>query len=274
MSTFILKIIAMITMFCDHISYVIFGLESTTFLNCIGRFAMLIFCFQIVLGYKKTKNLKQYLLRILLIAIVSQIPYNLLFRSIGFGKRLNVDFTLFLGLLSLAILNMHKTKKGKLSFRDNGKIVDFSSFKSVLMLVLKLFLIFIICFGIVNIKTVYGYCMEYSYKAIILMIAMYLFYPFDKKQDITKTVLYVLSIIIFGFVEAQMWFGKYDFILPNFYGNNDLISYISIYVFSIIGGLIPLLYNGKKGKSIKWITYLFYPVHIFIIYIIYLIIHA
>ena len=79
MSTFVIKIIAIITMFCDHLSRVIYGGGETTFLNYIGRFAFFLFCFQLVLGYKKTKSLKKYMLRLLVIGIISQIPYTLFF---------------------------------------------------------------------------------------------------------------------------------------------------------------------------------------------------
>lgn len=35
------------------------------------------------------------------------------------------------------------------------------------------------------------------------------------------------------------------------------------------GSLIPIsLYNGKRGRNLKWIFYLFYPVHIFLLYLI------
>ena len=273
MSTFVIKIIAMFTMFCDHLSRAIYGAGHTTFLNYIGRFAFLLFCFQLVLGYKKTKSLKKYLFRLLLVAIISQVPYSLFFENVGCSRKLNVDFTLFLGLLSISIINFHKDKNNKITFRDNDyNFLKLNSLKSVLILIFKCLLIITICCLINNSKNIIGYGIEYNYMAILFMISIYLFYPFNNKYDIKKILLYVLSVIIFAYIESQMWFGLQSFSLPTFATSRHLIIYICVYIFSIIGGLIPLLYNGKKGRSIKWTTYLFYPVHLIILYIFHLLI--
>ena len=75
MTSFSLKIIALITMFLDHISYPIFG--GFSYLNLIGRIAFPIFAFQISEGFIHTKNVKKYMLRLLLFAFISQIPFQL-----------------------------------------------------------------------------------------------------------------------------------------------------------------------------------------------------
>ena len=267
MSSFILKIIAMFTMLLDHTSYILFGISNTTFLNYIGRFAIYIFCFQIVLGYKKTSNLKKYLFRLFFFALISQIPYYLFFSAIRYKRLLNIEFTLFLGLLSISILNFHKDSNGKISFRDTDyKYINIHSKKSILLFLLKCLIIGIVCTFAAHLEYLFGYGIEYGYKSILFMVLIYLFYPFDKKQPILKTLLYLLSVIIFAFVEAQLWFGLDNFVIPTFYSMNDLNSYICIYIFCIIGGLLPLLYNGKKGKTIKWVTYFFYPIHLLVLY--------
>ena len=61
MSSFVLKMIAIITMFIDHIGYAIFG--ELSFFNYIGRIAFPIFAFQISEGYLHSKNLKKYYLQ-------------------------------------------------------------------------------------------------------------------------------------------------------------------------------------------------------------------
>ena len=73
MSSFVLKIIAIISMFLDHLSYSIYGHFS--WLNYLGRLAFPIFAFQITEGYSHTKDLKKYFLRLGIFALISQIPY-------------------------------------------------------------------------------------------------------------------------------------------------------------------------------------------------------
>ena len=75
MSAFVLKMIAMITMFIDHLGYVVHN-GSISWFNYIGRFAFPIFAFQISEGYIHTKDLKKYFFRLFLLAIISEIPYD------------------------------------------------------------------------------------------------------------------------------------------------------------------------------------------------------
>lgn len=104
MSSFTLKIIACISMLIDHTGHILF--PHTKILGYIGRLAFPIFAFQITEGYIHTKNVKKYLLRLLLLAIISQIPFSLAFQKDELY--LNTVFTLFLGLLGLTIYNKNK----------------------------------------------------------------------------------------------------------------------------------------------------------------------
>ena len=112
MTSFGLKIIALISMLCDHVSYVI--LDTPNYLNIIGRIAFPIFAFQISEGYAHTKNLKKYILRLFIFAIISQIPFTLFLYSLGINDfSFNVFFTLLLGLLSITIYDKIKDKYNK-----------------------------------------------------------------------------------------------------------------------------------------------------------------
>ena len=108
MTSFILKIIACVTMFIDHLSYGLYG--KSTWLNYIGRIAFPIFAFQIVEGYYHTKNIKKYFLRLIIFAIISEIPFFLFSSIISKTIALNVLFTLFLGLLCIWIWEKLKFK--------------------------------------------------------------------------------------------------------------------------------------------------------------------
>lgn len=98
-------------MIIDHVGLMFFPKQMA--FRFIGRIAFPIFAFLIVQGYLHTSNVKKYLLRLFLSALVSEIPYNLFVhrKFFYFGSQ-NVMFTLFLGLLAiLAIDKLFKEHK-------------------------------------------------------------------------------------------------------------------------------------------------------------------
>ena len=114
MTSFALKIIALITMFCDHFGDAFLGHFSI--FNLIGRFAFPIFAFQISEGYMHTRNIKKYFLRLSVFALISQIPFSLFSHKFLHSSilSLNVFFTLLLGLLAIYLFDfIVKTFKEK-----------------------------------------------------------------------------------------------------------------------------------------------------------------
>lgn len=100
MSGYSLKLIALVTMFIDHMGLVLF--PDVIILRCIGRISFPIFAFLIVEGFVHTSNFKKYIARIVAFAFVSEIPFNLLVsgRLIDFEHQ-NVFFTFAIGLMVL-----------------------------------------------------------------------------------------------------------------------------------------------------------------------------
>lgn len=128
MSSFVLKIIAVVSMFCDHFGDCLTnGIASTW--NYIGRIAFPIFAFQISEGYIHTHNLKKYFWKLFVFALISQIPFNLFEYSLGFNLSLNVLFTLFLGLL--AITAFDKSPNKILGFAGAGICIILGEFLNV-----------------------------------------------------------------------------------------------------------------------------------------------
>ena len=108
-STFKLKMIAITAMLIDHVGKAFF--PHQTILSAIGRIAFPIFVYLLAEGFVHTHDVKRYMVRLGIFAIVSEIPFDLLFT----GKLLefecqNVFFTLFLGLVMLCL--MLKTTSG------------------------------------------------------------------------------------------------------------------------------------------------------------------
>lgn len=108
MTSFVLKIIAVISMVFDHAGYVIF--HEFSFMNYIGRLSFPIFAFLITEGYFHTKNLKKYFCRLLIFSFISQVPYMLFLKNFTNNFTLNILFTLSLGLLSITVYDKSKNK--------------------------------------------------------------------------------------------------------------------------------------------------------------------
>lgn len=119
-----LKMIACAAMVVDHFAYIVvrdlylevcaadgvrlmgwMGAEELYSLylamRTIGRLAFPIFCFALVQGYRHTGNFGQYLSRLLVFAIVSEIPFDLMDGALVDWHGQNVMWTLLIGLMLL-----------------------------------------------------------------------------------------------------------------------------------------------------------------------------
>lgn len=94
----ILKLVALVTMTIDHLGAAIF--PNYIFLRIIGRLSFPLYCYLLVLGAESTRNAKNYVIRLLTFAFISQIPFSLALDH-GLFETFNIYFTLSLGLVSL-----------------------------------------------------------------------------------------------------------------------------------------------------------------------------
>lgn len=166
MSSFVLKLIGIISMLCDHIG---FAFYNHSFLRIIGRIAFPIFAFQAVIGYEHTKDVKKHLIKMMIFAFISQIPFSLLYITLKQPFTLNVMFTIILGLFSIILFN-----------KINNRIIRF------------IVLLLIGCLGSI-IRVDYG---------IFGIVTIFLFYYFKKNKikmffyfSITFLIRYLLHII-------------------------------------------------------------------------------
>ena len=97
MSFLALKTVALLSMLWDHATFV-WPLDLPFAADYIGRIAAPIFLFSIANGYRHTRNLKRYALRLLVFACLAEYPYYLLFGFHG-----NIMFTLSLPLVRSGI---------------------------------------------------------------------------------------------------------------------------------------------------------------------------
>lgn len=247
MSTFTLKLLAIITMLIDHAT-VVFIPESSWYWiagRLIGRLAFPIFAFLLVEGFYHTSNIKKYLTRLGIFALISELPFDLAFYNSNYanvggdirrdfpkmftdGQKFdivirrfmghqNIFFTLFLGLLAIWLISMIEKK-----YKSNLLYVNIIN--ALITLAFSL--------GAAILRT------DYRFLGILIIVAFYLFRG-------SKTLLVISLLILSGSI---------------------------VQAFSALAIAPIALYNGKKGKSMKYFFYAFYPAHLLILYVLYLII--
>ena len=119
---FHLKLIAACTMFIDHMGDTLF--PGVMWLRCVGRVAFPIFCFLIAEGCVYTHDRKKYALRLLVFALLSEIPYNLMNSGMIWDPYdQNVLWTLLLGALVCWLMDWALKKCTPLSFMLTGAVM-------------------------------------------------------------------------------------------------------------------------------------------------------
>lgn len=231
-TSFSLHIMAMIFMLCDHLwgTNVVPGGD---WLTCIGRIAFPIFAFLIVEGYFHTKNFKRYILRLLIFAILSEIPFNLAIGSRWFYPiHQNV---LWCFLLSLGLIHWNEKMKEK-----------------------KLWLRIVIGAVTVLIGAVGGLItfVDYYHAGVLTVLV---FYFFRKK----KWWNYVLQLFCLWWINCEALGGlEYELTL---FGHTFFLMQQGLALLA----LLPVwLYRGRQGlhsKPIQYLYYSFYPAHLLIL---------
>ena len=240
LSSFTLHILAMAFMLCDHLwASVIPGNE---WLTCIGRLAFPIFAFLIVEGYFHTKNLKQYVLRLLVFAAISEIPFNLMTgASLINPFHQNVLWTFLIGIGLIRLIEWAKDAPRKV-------------WRWLLVGMGVLFGCLIAMFGMT----------DYMHFGVLTMLVFYLFRG-------RRWWCFAGQIFLLWYINFEMAGGVvYPF---EFFGQDCSFPQQGIALLS----LIPIwLYRGKQGpysKTLKYTYYLFYPIHLLILYFLMLMTH-
>ena len=106
LSSAALHILAMGCMLCDHLG-VFF--PRSVWLPCVGRLAFPIFAFLIAEGARHTRSGGRYRKRLLLLALLSEIPFDLQYeRSVFYPFHQNVIWTFLIALLAICLIERAK----------------------------------------------------------------------------------------------------------------------------------------------------------------------
>ena len=230
-TSFSLHVTAMICMLCDHLWGTI--VPGNDWLTCIGRLSFPIFAFLIVEGYFHTRSLKKYAARLLIFAVISEIPFNLMSGSrLFYPIHQNVLWTFLIGI---ALIHM------------NEKAKTAQIYKRMMIGCLSVVLGFVI--GLLTM-------VDYYHAGVLTVLVFYFF-----RGRNWRCFLGQLVFMIYIHDEMLGGFG-YEFSL---FGQTFFLSQQSFAVLA----LVPIwLYKGKQGyhsKVTQYFNYLFYPVHLLIL---------
>lgn len=228
-----LHILAMALMLCDHLWATLFPQQE--WMTCLGRLAFPIFAFMIVEGYFHTKNVRKYWLRLGFFAVLSEIPFNLIYGSAAFYPfHQNVLWTFLLGLAAIALCE---------NVRAKG--------------------IWWLTWGTVAVVSLVGYglgtlaMVDYYGAGVLTVLTFYIFRKRTWWSFLGQLLcLGYLNIHILGTYYYPVTIGSWE------------ISLVQ-QGFALLALLPIWLYHGRQGYHAKWFQYLcygFYPAHLLILY--------
>ena len=230
-TSFSLHIMAMLFMLCDHLWGTI--VPGSDWLTCIGRLSFPILAFMIVEGYFHTKNLRKYVKRLLVFAVLSEIPFDLAMGSrIFYPIHQNVLWSF---LISIGLIHW------------NEKVKEKQVWKRVFVVIAS------VCIGYIGgLITFVDF-----YNAGILTVLV--FYYFRNK----KWWCYAAQLVCLWYINFEL-LGGYSYEVQMF-GETHFIARQGIAVLA----LIPIwLYQGKQGyhsSGWQYFCYAFYPLHLLIL---------
>lgn len=169
-----LKVIAILAMVFDHcmVAFVPHELAIYPFLRMPGRITAPTMCFLIAEGYHHTSNLKKYMGRLLLMAVISHVPFNLFFGYdlLAFWKATDVIWSLLLGLIALTAYKCTWLKLWQ-----------------------KIILIGVCC--------LFAYSADWNYIAVLMVLGFGAFYKNKNMQTVVQIaicVMYGVQALLYG----------------------------------------------------------------------------
>ena len=239
----VLKWVAIAAMFIDHTAAVLGGLFLFSWydpMRDVGRIAFPIFAYGIAQGCVYTHSARRYLGRLLLFAVLSELPYQL-----ALGQPLpprfattNVFFTLFAGAACCQIVKFCKSKGRRWAWAavvPVGAIVLLCEMQHT----------------------------DYGGFGVLCILLPYLFWESKPARIIALgsvvALIYIVVSHFQGFGMPLYWI----------YAPENVGSMVRETLFALAGVGLIALYNGQPGsKRGKWVFYVFYPAHLLALYLI------
>lgn len=264
---------------------------GTQFLRLVGRLGFPIFCFLLVEGFQRTRNVKKYALRLALFALLSEVPFDLAFSGTFFNAAYqNVYFTLFIGLLVLwAVDAIGKRELPKAV----GVIGALAGIGLSVFYIGQVFWNFLVSFlsgfstaagmDLMNEQLLTGVLFVSLVLTAVTVLAIILICCVRKKHSFWKLGSYA-AVLFAGMLLADL--------LKTDYSGMGVLTIVMMYAFrrnklhSMLAGCITLTvmslteataffalipvakYNGERGLKMKYFFYAFYPVHLLLLWLV------
>lgn len=259
-----LKIIAIVTMIIDHIGYYLQPYMNNVIyliLRAMGRMSMPLFAYLIVQGFFYTKDLRKYILRIFIFAIVTQLAifgvsiFDENAQNLSVNTQLNILFSYTLSLITLWVIH----EKNIIKKYDSNK----NMFAKILMII-----------GIIGIYVFIPFDYEIFLPLFIVML-----YFIEKLKITIYMQRQNYNISVKGMLASSLSEDKIrlGYILLILLAMITIItrSMNPMYWYMLLA-IIPIyMYNGERGKKSNKIKYMFYaifPLQHFLIYLVSLLI--
>lgn len=280
------KLVGIIAMLIDHFAvavllrYMYAGGWSDrlyvlyTILRLVGRIGFPIFCFLLVEGFGRTKSKTKYALRLLLFALLSEIPFDLAFSAKVLEFRYqNVFFTLFFGLLAMCAYDYLENHRLPIVLQwllfAVGVVLSGAWLKRYyvqhvlpegdlfLMIgfcgICVFLLIMLIAYGkIMGWDGMRLIGMDLAVLCLLMIVAGLMRTDYSAWGVLTVTAMYVCR-------GSNMFPMAAGCVVLTLMSSNEATAFLA---------LIPAAkYSGRRGLRMKYFFYAFYPIHLLLLWL-------
>ena len=251
-----IKMIALVSMFIDHAAVGLIQQSELasgaawslcgTAMRLVGRVAFPLFAFMIAEGAVHTRDRRRYALRLLLLAVVSEIPFNLVAGggTLVYPADQNTVFTLLLGLLAIwagdlicgyrlepAYRNREKTgSRSERNGRNGTMAVDWRRIPAAYERYVRVLVA--VPFGL----AAYVLRTDYDFLGVMLIVILYTLRTEPQlRTAVCATLLFCMYMNLYG-----------------------VAACVAIFLIN--------RYNGEKGGGSGKVFYAFYPLHLLVIW--------
>jgi len=282
LTSFWIKIIAFATMVIDHVGIFLWQHATSSsdvlyivgyIFRCIGRLSFPLFILLLVEGLIHSKNIGRYLSRLAillgLVLVVQVYLYYYIDPNIGNNP--------FIDLLINGLFIYFITKKGlqklwallPLSYVVLSTTITILEASS-LQLIVKWFPMYLrMGYSLFGFLLAIGFYYAYDLGAKVLFNNISGEFALDRHELLKvpqyRSLVNIIMAIILFVLNIAIWFFAYLSPILDLY-------YSDVQTWSLLAGLIIILYNGRRGYDAKWFriaSYAFFPVHIALISLIF-----